>query len=114
MSTTDIVSMHKEFALNGTGVFYLVHHTHVDLLPETGNSRHTRRMGVTHGLLYLLRMCIDNHAGSGIETKNGPSTLEDVGIGQEIHDAVVLVYRHTLVVSHHGSMELSVSQDDAL
>ena len=104
--------MQEQFALHSTGVLYLVHHTHIDLFPETGNGRHTGRMCVTHRLLYLLRMRVDNHACSGIHTQNGPATFKDMRIRQEVHDAVVFVDRHTLAVGHYGGVELSMRQDD--
>ena len=37
-----------------------------------------------------------------------------MGVGQEIHDAVILAHRHTLVVGNEGGTELTVRQDDAL
>ena len=114
MLATDIVSMHKELTLYGTGMFYLIHHTHVDLLPETGYCRHTSGMGLTHGLLHLLRMGIDNHRGTLGQGKEGPSALEDMGVRKEVHHTVVLTDRHALVVGLEGSMILSVRQDDAL
>ena len=114
MTTTNIESMQKQFTLNGTGMLYLVHHTHIDLLPETGDGRHTGGMCVAHGLLYLLRMGVDYHTCSGIHTQDSPSTFEDMCIGQEVHDAVVFVDRYTFAVCHHSGMELSVRQDDTL
>ena len=37
-----------------------------------------------------------------------------MGIGQEVHHAIILANRHTLIVSNHSGMELSVGQDDTL
>ena len=71
-------------------------------------------MGLTHGLLYLLRMGIDNHGSTFRQGKDGPSTFEDMGVWQEIHDTILLTYGHTLVISLEGCMELSVRQDDTL
>ena len=112
MTTAHAECMLEQLALHSTRVLYLVHHTHIDLLPETGNGRHTGRMGIAHGLLHLLRMRIDNHTCSGIHTQNGPATFKDMRIRQEVHDAVVFVDRHALTVGYHGGIKLSVRQDD--
>ena len=104
----------EQAALHGTGMLYLVHDTHINLLPETGYGRHTGGMCLAHRLLHLLWMRVDNHPCSGIQTEDSPSTFENVRIGQEVHDAVILVDRHTLAISNHGSMELAVRQDDTL
>ena len=114
MLTTNGQRMAEQLTLNGTGVVDLIHDTHIHLLPETGYSRHTSGMGLAHRLLHVLRMRVDNHRGTFGQGKEGPSALEDVGIGQEVHDTVLLTHRHTLVVGLEGSMELSMRQDDAL
>ena len=53
MSAAYVEGMHEELSLHGVGMFYLVHHTHIDLLPEAGNGRHTGGMLFAHGLLHL-------------------------------------------------------------
>ena len=95
-------------------MLYLIHDAHIDFLPEAGHCRHTRGMRLAHRLLHLLRIGVDYHRGTGIHTEDCPATLKDMGIGQEVHDAVVIVDRHALAISHHGSIKLAVSQDDAL
>ena len=37
-----------------------------------------------------------------------------MGIGQEVHDTVLLTNRNALVISLKGCMELSMRQDDTL
>ena len=71
-------------------------------------------MRLTHGLLHLLRIGVDDHRGTSIKTKYRPATFEDMRIGQEVHDAVVLVDRHTLAISNHSGIKLSMSQDNTL
>ena len=56
-------------------------------------------------------MRVDNHPCSSIEAENGPATLKDVCVWQEVHDAVVLVDGYTLAIRNHGGMELSVRQN---
>ena len=100
--------MLEHLTLYGTGMVYLVHHAHIHLLPKTGNSRHTGGMCLSHRLLHLLRIGIDYHRRTGIHTQDGPTTLKDMRIGQEIHDAVFVRHWHTLAVGHHGGIELAV------
>ena len=106
--------MFEESALHGAGMVNLIHDTHIDLFPEAGDGRHTGGMCLAHRLLDILWMGVDNHGGSLRHSQDGPATFEDVRVGQEVHDAVVLVDRHTLAVGFEGSMELSVCQDDSL
>ena len=105
--------MFEELALHTAGMFDFVHDTHVDLLPEARHGRHTGGMCLTHGLLNLLRIGVDNHRSTLSQCQYGPSTLKDMGIGQEVHDTVLLAYRYAFVICLKGSMKLSVRQDDA-
>ena len=106
--------MAEQLALHGTGVLYLVHYPHVHLLPEAGHGRHAGGVRLTHGLLDIQRMGVHYHGGTLGQCQDGPSTLKDMSVGQEIHDAVVLVHGYALAVGLKGSMELAVSQYDAL
>ena len=93
-------------------MLYLVHHTHIHLLPEARHSRHTRGMRLTHGLLYLHRVSVHDETCTCIQTQHSPTTLEDVCIGQEVHDAVILIDRHTLAIGNYGGIKLSVGQNN--
>ena len=95
-------------------MFYLVHDTHIDLLPEAGYGRHTGGVCISHRLLHLLRMGVDNHLCSCIEAEDSPSTLKDVRVGQEVHDAVVFCDGHAFAVGFKGCHKLSMGQDDTL
>ena len=114
MLATYCQCMIEQLTLHSTGMFYLIHHTHIDLFPEAGHCRHTGGMRLTHGLLHLLRMGINNHRSTLGQRQDGPAALKDMGIGQEVHDTVLFTYRHTLVVGLKGCMELSMRQDDTL
>ena len=71
-------------------------------------------MCLTHGLLDLLRIGVQDELRTFGQAKIGPSALEDVGKRQEAHHAILLTDWHTLVVGNHGRIVLAVCQDDAL
>ena len=104
----------EELALHGVGIVDLLFHAHEHLLPETGHRTHTCGMGLAHTLLHFFRIGVDNEFGTLGETQNHPTALEDMGEGQEVHDAVFLAYRHTLVVGRKGGMVLPVGQHHSL
>ena len=60
--------MFKQLALYSTGMFNLVHHTHIYLFPEAWHSGHTGWMGLAHGLLHLLWIGIHYQSGTSIHT----------------------------------------------
>ena len=106
--------MLEEFTLHGTGMLYLIHHTHIHLLPKTGHTRHTSRMSLPHRLLHLLRMGVHYHRSTFSQRENSPTTLKDMRIRQEVHHAVFLIDRHTFSISDESGMELRMRQDDTL
>ena len=106
--------MGKEALFHRTRPFYLVFHGHIHLFPETGNRRHTRGMGLTHRLLYLLRIGIDDELGTHRHTQIRPTTLEDMGEGQEVDDPVVFAHIHAFAVGHKRCTILSIGQHHAL
>ena len=114
MTTTYAQCMEKQLSFGHVGLVNLFLNTHINFLPETGNGRHTGGVRITHGLLYILRMGINDHTCSGIQTQNGPTTFEYMRVGQEIHNTVILVYRHALGIGHNSGIELSVRKDNAL
>ena len=114
MLATDGKGVHEQLTLHATGVFYLVHDAHIHFLPEAGHAGHTRRVRLTHRLLHLLRVGVDNHRGTLRQRQDGPAALENMGIGQEVHHTVVLIDRHALAISLKGGMELRMRQDDTL
>ena len=59
-------------------------------------------------------MGVDNHLCSCIEAEDSPSTLKDVRVGQEVHDAVVFCDGHAFAVGFKGCHKLSMGQDDTL
>ena len=97
--------MLEEFTLHGAGMVYLVHHPHVHLLPETGDTGHTGGMRLTHRLLHLLRMGVHDQCRTFRQGEDRPSSLKDMRIGEEVHHTVVLIHRHTLVVCLESGME---------
>ena len=114
MLAPDSQGMLEELTLDGTGMLDLVHHPHIHLLPEAGDTRHTGGMRLTHRLLHLLRMGVDDHRRAFRQGEYRPATLKDMRIRQEIHHTVVLIDRHTLVVCLKGGMEHPVGKDDTL
>jgi len=106
--------MVEEFPLYGIGMVNLVHDSHVDFLPEARYCRHTGRVGLTHGLLYLQRICVDNHSGTLGQAENSPAALEDMRVGQEVHHTVFLGNGYASAIGVKGCMELTVGQDDTL
>ena len=46
----------EELLLHGAGMLYLVHDADIDFLPESRHGAHARRVGLTHGLLHLVRV----------------------------------------------------------
>ena len=106
--------MLEEFTLHGTRILDFLQHAHVHLLPETGNGRHTRRVGLLHRLLHLLRIGIHNQTGALCQSQDLPPLLKDVSEGQEVQYTVVLIHRHTLAVGLEGRMILAAGKDHAL
>ena len=106
--------MTEQFPLGGISLLYLLLYTHIDLLPESGNARHTGRMSFLHRLLYLLRIGINNQSCTFCETQDLPPFLKDMGKRQEVQHTIVLSYWHALIISNHGSIILTTGQNNAL
>ena len=89
-------------------------HAGIYFLPETGHAAHAGGVRFAHRLLYLLGVGIDDELCAHGEGQDGPSTLEDMRVGQEVHHQVVFTHRYALSVGAHGGMILPVGQDDTL
>ena len=106
--------MVEEFLLEGRGIVHLRLHCDIYLLPEARHTAHTGRMHLSHTLLNLVRISIDEEACALAQTEISPSTLEDVGERKEVDDTILLRDRHTLIVGLQGCMILSVGEHHAL
>ena len=104
----------EEFALWSAGCLYLLQHTHIDFLPETGHRGHTRRMSLLHRLLHLQGIGVHDQRGTLRQTEDLPTFLKDMGKRQEIEHTVVLSHRHTFIIGLHRSVVLATGEDDTL
>ena len=104
----------KQFPLHTASILYLRLDSHIHLLPETWNRRHTGRMRLSHRLLNLSRIGVDDELCTFRQRQISPSAFEDMGERQEVDDAVVLSYWHILVVGDHRCMILSVGKHHTL
>ena len=100
--------------LQDAGIVHTVFDSDVDLLPEARNRRHTRGVGLAHSLLYLLGIGVDNQLGANRQAEVSPTSLEDVGEGQEVDDAVVFRDIDKLIVGGKSRMILPVGEHHAL
>ncbi len=60
-------------------------HSVIHLLPETGNIAHQGRAYHFQILAYLIRIAVDGHSGSHVQTIVGPCLLKDVCQRQKAH-----------------------------
>ena len=100
----------EHLLLYGTRTVYLVFDSLVHLFPEPWYRRHTCRMCFTHGLLYFLRIGVDDNLSSYRQAQICPSAFEDMGERQEADGLVCIVYRYTLAVGFKSGIILSVGQ----
>ena len=107
-------SMIEQLTLHNAARLNLLLHAHIDLLPETGHGTHTGGMLLTHGLLHLQRVSVDNQTCANGDTQDLPSLLKNVSEGQEVHHAVFRSHRHTFAVGLHCCMILPVGQNHTL
>ena len=106
--------MVEELLLDRTGFIHLSLHGDIHLLPETWHAAHTGRMHLSHTLLNLLRIGVDDELGTSTQTEICPSTLKDMGEWKEVDDTVLAGDSHTLLVCLQGSIILTVGQHHAL
>ena len=104
----------EQLALHGVGPVYLLLHAGVHFLPEARHGAHARGVGLAHGVLHLERVGVHYEPGSHGEAEQRPPFLEDVGIGQEVHHAVVLANVDAAAVGLEGGVVLPVGQYHAL
>lgn len=71
-------------------------------------------MSLTHRLLYLLGIGVDDNLGAFSETQKHPSALKDMSYRQKVHYAVFLGYVYHLIISPQCCMKLPVSKHNAL
>ena len=71
-------------------------------------------MGLAHSLLYLLGIGVDNQLGANRQAEVSPTSLEDVGEGQEVDDAAVFRDINKLIVGVKSRMILPVGEHHAL
>ena len=105
--------MLKHLALDGSGILNPLFHANIHFLPKTGHTAHTRWMGLNERLLHLFGIRVHNNLCAFGDTKETPPALKDMSEREETHDAVVFSDRKILVIGYHGSIILSMSQDDA-
>jgi len=106
--------MIEEFLLERTGIIHLSLHGDINLLPETWHTTHTGRMHLTHTLLNLMRVSIDDELGTLAQAEIRPSTLKDMSEWKEINDTILFGNRHALIVCLQCSIILTVFQHHAL
>ena len=106
--------MIEEFLLYRASLIHLGLYGYIHLLPEAGHTTHTSRMNLPHAFLYLMRVSVDEKTSTFTQAEVRPSTLKDMGKGQEVDDTVFLGNRHYLVVGSQGSIILSIGQHDTL
>ena len=70
-------------------------------------------MRLAHALLNLLRIGVDDELGSLRQREIGPSTLKDMGEGQEVDHAVLARDVHTAAIGSEGGVIHAISEDDA-
>ena len=106
--------MVKQLTLHACGAVHLVHNGLIDLLPESWHRAHAGGVHLAHVLLYVVRIGVDDEVAALAYAQISPSTLKDVGEGQEIYHAVFLRDGHHLVVGLQGGVILTVGKHDTL
>ena len=111
---THCQSMVEELLLDRTGIIHLSLHCDIHLLPETRHTTHTGRMHLSHTLLNLLRIGVDDELGTLAQAEICPSTLKDMGEWKEIYDTILFGNRNALIVCLQSSIILAIGQHHAL
>ena len=106
--------MLKQLTLHARGAVHLVHDGLVDLLPESWHRAHAGGVRLAHVLLYVVGVGVDDEVAALAYAQVSPSTLKDVGEGQEVYYAVFLRDGHHLVVGLQGGVILTVGKHDTL
>ena len=107
-------SVEHEGALHGRTAVYLLHHTGIYLLPETGNGRHAGGMHLKHGLKHILRLQIHTQRTTVGYAQIAPGTLEDVGEGKEVENYVLVAQRQCRHMTTEGRSILPMGLHHAL
>ena len=106
--------MVEELLLDRTGIIHLSLHGNIHLLPETRHTTHTGRMHLSHTLLNLLRIGVDDELGTLAQAEICPSSLKDMGEWKEIYDTILFGNWHALIVGLQCGCILTIGQHHAL
>ena len=112
--TANTEGMIEKTLLHTSRMVDTVFHCNIDFLPEARHCRHTGGMSLTHRLLNLTRIGVDNKLRPLGECQVGPSALEDMRERQEADYPIALTHRDTLVISHKGRGILPIRKHHTL
>ena len=105
----------KHPTLHHVAMGYLLLHTGIDLLPETGHGTHGRRPRLPDGLLDVGRMQIDTNRSPPAQAQVSPRLLEDVSQGKEVHHHIFLRgHRQTQIMDTKRFRIAGMMKHDAL
>ena len=100
----------EDLLLGNTGAINLCLYSLIHFLPETRHTRHTGRMRLTHRILDLMRIDVDDKRRTLRETEVSPASLEDMREGEEVDDAILIRHRHTSIVGLEGGGILTIGE----